>query len=292
MDSGAIQKRPKELIAANLKLLLQIYRKSRKEVCTDLDISYTTFCDWMHGRTYPRIDALEELSYYFRIETRDFLVDIERNDRMVECLKIYADTLGVWYKGKEEKITPEPCFTVEEYYETPEGYPLELINGRFFVMESLGARHQRIVYELGYAIGSYIKKKKGKCRVYPGPFDVELPTEKGTVAVPDITVICDNSIVNEKGCKGVPDWIIEVISVSTQTRDKREKLEVYEAVGVKEYWIVDPFEEKVCVYRRSMSEEQEMYSLPDTYSFDEEIAAGVFEDFKLRMSELDISENG
>ena len=121
---------------------------------------------------------------------------------------------------------------------------------------------------------------------------MELPTESGTVVVQDITIICDTSKVDEKGCKGVPDWIIEVLSVSTQMRDKREKLAVYEEVGVREYWIVDSLEEKVCVYRRSMSEEQEMYSLPDTYSFDEEIAAGVFEDFKLRMSELDISENG
>jgi len=163
-----------------------------------------------------------------------------------------------------------------------------LIMGKFFVMESPGARHQRIVYELGFAIGSYIKKKKGKCRVYPGPFDVELPTEKGTVVVPDITVICDTSKVDEKGCKGVPDWIIEVLSASTQNRDKREKLAVYEEVGVREYWMVDPFENKVCVYRLKASEKQNRYALPDTYLFEDEILSGIFEDFKLKISELDV----
>ena len=288
MDRNVQQKSPKDLIAMNLALLLQIYHKSRKEVCADLNISYTTFCDWIHAKTYPRIEALEQLSYYFRIETRDFLIDIEKNEKKLERLAAYAKTLGVRNVSDAQEVSDEYNFTVEDYYETPEGYPLELIKGKFFVMESPGAKHQRIVYELGYAIGSYIKKNKGKCRVYPGLFDVELPTEKGTVVVPDITVICDTSKVDEKGCKGVPDWIIEVLSLSTQSCDKKEKLEVYEEVGVREYWIVDPFENKVCVYRRSRLEEQKGYSLPDTYSFEDEISSDIFADFKVRISELDI----
>lgn len=288
MSNRVAQKRPKEIIAANLALLMQIYHKSRKDVCADLDISYTTFCDWIHAKTYPRIEALEQMGYYFRIETKDFLVEIEKNDRLMDRLTAYAKALGVRRDEIEETGENISNFTVEDYYETPEGYPLELIDGRFFVMESPGARHQSIVYELGYAIGSYIKKNKGKCRVYPGPFDVELPTERGTVVVPDITVICDTSKVDEKGCKGVPDWIIEVLSASTQSRDRKEKLEVYEKVGVREYWIVDPFENKVCVYRRSTTEGESFYSLPDTYSFDEEIISGIFGNLKVKMSELDI----
>lgn len=284
MDSRVIQKSPKELIAANLCLLLQIYHKSRKAVCADLDISYTTFCDWLHGRTYPRIDALEELSYYFRIETRDFLIDIEKNDRLVERLASYAKSIGVRQGEKSSLPATDSLFTIADYYETPEGYPLELINGKFFVMESPSSRHQSLVFELVYAIGSHIKKNNGKCRVYPGPFDVELPTENSTVVVPDITVICDTSIINEKGCKGVPDWIIEVLSASTQSRDKKEKLEVYESVGVKEYWIVDPFEEKVCVYRLQNTPSQPpQYSLPDSFRFDEEIPVGVFPGFEINL---------
>ena len=286
MDSRIQPKSPKEIIAANLKLLLQIYHKSRKEVCTDLDISYTTFCDWLHARTYPRIDALEQMGYYFRIETRDFLVDIEKNKGLAERLSVYAKTIGVRFQSEEK----EPDFSVEDYYETPEGYPLELINGRFYVMESPGSKHQSIVYELGFVIGGYIKKNKGKCRVYPGPFDVELPTEKGTVVVPDITVVCDTSKVDKKGLKGVPDWVIEVLSASTQNKDKKEKLAVYEAVGVKEYWIVDPFENKVCVYRQKDIDGQKEYSLPDTYTFAEEIPSGIIEGLRIRMSELDIIE--
>ena len=286
MDSRIQPKGPKEIIAANLKLLLQIYHKSRKEVCTDLDISYTTFCDWLHARTYPRIDALAQMGYYFRIETRDFLVDLEKNKGLAERLSVYAKTIGVRYQTEEK----EPDFSVEDYYETPEGYPLELINGRFYVMESPGSKHQSIVYELGFVIGGYIKKNKGKCRVYPGPFDVELPTEKGTVVVPDITVVCDTSKVDKKGLKGVPDWVIEVLSASTQNKDKKEKLAVYEAVGVKEYWIVDPFENKVCVYRQKDIDGQKEYSLPDTYTFAEEIPSGIIEGLRIRMSELDIIE--
>ena len=286
MDRRIQPKGPKEIIAANLKLLLQIYHKSRKEVCTDLDISYTTFCDWLHARTYPRIDALEQMGYYFRIETRDFLVDLEKNKGLAERLSVYAKTIGVRNQTEEK----EPDFSVEDYYETPEGYPLELINGRFYVMESPGSKHQSIVYELGFVIGGYIKKNKGKCRVYPGPFDVELPTEKGTVVVPDITVVCDTSKVDKKGLKGVPDWVIEVLSASTQNKDKKEKLAVYEAVGVKEYWIVDPFENKVRVYRLRNTTEQNEYSMPNTYTFEEEIPSGIMEGLRIRMSELDIIE--
>ena len=286
MDSRIQPKGPKEIIASNLKLLLQIYHKSRKEVCTDLDISYTTFCDWLHARTYPRIDALEQMGYYFRIETRDFLVDLEKNKGLAERLSVYAKTIGVRFQSEEK----EPDFSVEDYYETPEGYPLELINGRFYVMESPGSKHQSIVYELGFVIGGYIKKNKGKCRVYPGPFDVELPTEKGTVVVPDITVVCDTSKVDKKGLKGVPDWVIEVLSASTQNKDKKEKLAVYEAVGVREYWIVDPFENKVCVYRQKNIAGQNGYSLPDTYTFEEEIPSGIMKGLRIRMSELDIDE--
>lgn len=284
MDSTAIRKNPKELIAANLCLLLQIYHKSRKAVCSDLDISYTTFCDWLHGKTYPRIEALESLSYYFRIETRDFLIDIEKNGQMLERLNTYAKTIGVRLNNKDDESDIFCDFTVKDYHETPEGYPLELINGHFFVMESPSSRHQSLVFELGFAIGSYIKKNNGKCRVYPGPFDVELPTAKGTVVVPDLTVICDSSIINEKGCKGVPDWIIEVLSASTQSRDKKEKLEVYESVGVREYWIVDPFENKVCVYQ--LKENENTYSLPDSYGFEEEIPSGIFTDLKISLSAL------
>ena len=205
---------------------------------------------------------------------------------MAERLSVYAKTIGVRYQTEEK----EPDFSVEDYYETPEGYPLELINGRFYVMESPGSKHQSIVCELGFVIVSYIKKHIGKGRVYPGPFDVELPTEKGTVVVPDITVVCDTSKVDKKGLKGVPDWVIEVLSASTQGKDKKEKLAVYEAVGVQEYWIVDPFENKVCVYRRSDIVGEQGYSLPDTYTFAEEIPSGVFEGLRIRMSELDIIE--
>ena len=286
MDHSLNTKSPREIIAANLKLLMQIYHKSRKDVCGDLEISYTTFCDWINAKTYPRMDTLEQLGYYFRIETRDFLVDIEKNEQLTERLAAYARSVGVRLDAEKG----EAEFSTEDYYETPEGYPVELINGRFFVMESPNSRHQNIVYELGFAIGGYIKKKKGTCRVYPGPFDVELPTKKGTVVMPDLTVICDTSKVDAKGCKGVPDWIIEVLSASTQVRDKKEKLAVYEEAGVREYWIVDPVENKVCVYRLTERDGQKMYSLPDTYSFDEEISVGIYDDFKIRMSELDIME--
>lgn len=281
---GAMQQMsPKALIAANLRFLLTVYDVSRKQVCEDLKISYTTFCDWYNAKTYPRIDNLENLSYYFRIETRDFFLDLEKNERMVGRLTAYAEALGV---RKDDES--EADFTVADYNETPEGYPVELINGQFFVMESPNIRHQKIVYELGFEIGSYIKKHKGKCRVFPGPFDVELPTRKATVAVPDITVICDSSILNEKRCVGTPDWIIEVLSKTTGGKDKKEKLSAYEESRVPLYWIVDQFSDKVAVYRLTEIDGMPTYEEPDWYAFTDSIPVDLYPELSICLAELDI----
>ncbi len=279
----ATQKSPKELIAANLRFLMTLYDRSRRDVCDDLRISYTTFSDWFNGKTYPRIDNLEVLAYYFRIETRDFFIEIAHNDGMVGRLTAYAEMLGVRLKDDDN-----PHFTVEDYNETPEGYPVELVNGRFYVMESPNIRHQRIVFEMGYVIGEYIKRNKGKCRVFPGPFDVELPTKEATVAVPDITIICDNDKLNKKRCVGAPDWIIEVLSQRTASKDKKVKRDAYEEAGVREYWIVDQFHDSVDVYQLSEIDGMPAYEFPQTYAFTDAIPVGIYEDFSICLADLDI----
>ena len=274
----------KELIASNINFLIQAYGTSRKEVCADLGISYTTFCDWVNGRTYHRMDALEILGYYFRIDTRDFFIDIEKNENMASRIVAYARTLGVLLPEAARK---GPIQTVEEYYNTPEGYPVELINGHFFVCESPNPRHQRIVAELLFEIQSYIKKNKGKCRVYPGPFDVELQVGLPTVVVPDITIVCDPSKINEHGCVGTPDLIMEVLSKSTSGKDRNEKYQVYAKAGVPEYWIINPFNNKVTVFNLPNQQER-VFEEEITYTFDEQIPLGIYEDFRICLQELDI----
>lgn len=113
--------------------------------------------------------------------------------------------------------------------------------------------HQRISGALFNKIYNHLDGKS--CEVFHAPFDVRLGPENiqddqlDTVVQPDISVICDKSKIDEKGCRGAPDWIIEIISPSTASRDHIQKRRLYETHGVKEYWLVDPSYRLVHIYR-------------------------------------------
>lgn len=126
-------------------------------------------------------------------------------------------------------------------------HPLELFRGSIVAHASPSAYHQQISAALMAQLYNYLYLADKKCRVYAAPFDVRLfeeqddaPEDVDTVVVPDISVICDQSKIDEKGCKGAPDMIIEILSPSTQRQDRLLKLRLYQEAGVKEYWIVDP----------------------------------------------------
>lgn len=158
------QKSYKEVIAANLKYLMGFYKISRKKLCEDLDLKYTSFCDWINAKTYPKFETLQLMGQYFHIEVRDFLIEIESNTALVAKLSAYA-------KGVSEDILDKEhgSFTVADFDELPEGYSVELINGLFYMYGSTSAIHQRIVSELTVEISMYIRKKKGKCKVHRYP---------------------------------------------------------------------------------------------------------------------------
>ncbi len=129
----------------------------------------------------------------------------------------------------------------------------ELIDGRPFNMSPAHSRlHQAYVVELARQIGNALAGNKS-CKVYVAPFDVRLPAgrenddEVQTVVQPDIAVVCDPAKLDDAGCKGPPDWVIEIVSPSTDARDRIEKRALYLRCGVKEYWIVDPKTRRVTV---------------------------------------------
>ena len=131
----------------------------------------------------------------------------------------------------------------------------ELLNGISHAFSTPLREHAEITSFLMIKAGSFIKRRKGKCKVYHAPFDVRLPLNNETdndkihnVVQPDICVVCDPSKLDEKGCMGAPDLIVEVISPSTGKRDFNEKYFLYEAAGVKEYWIVFPLDKAVTVF--------------------------------------------
>jgi len=146
-------------------------------------------------------------------------------------------------------------YTYADYLTWLDDKRRELINGFIHLMSAPLRRHAGVSMELGVLIKAFIKKNKGKCRVYHAPFDVRLPLYNSTdddkiydVVQPDICVVCDMSKLDDKGCIGAPDLIVEVLSPSTLKYDWNYKFNLYEAAGVREYWIVDPTAREAYVF--------------------------------------------
>ena len=97
---------------------------------------------------------------------------------------------------------------------------------------------------------------------------------------PDISVICDTNKLNDRGCNGAPDWIIEIVSPSSRPMDYYTKLSLYRSAGVKEYWIVDPMKQIILVY------DMEHAVAPVIYSFSDKIKATIYEDFYINFSDI------
>ena len=174
----------------------------------------------------------------------------------------------------------EKFYTIEDIYALPDGQRAELIDGRMYMMAPPNTRHQSLVSEFTITIGSYIRSKGGNCKVFPAPFAVYLNKDDQNYVEPDISVICDKSKLNDKGCSGAPDWIIEIISPSTSRIDYGVKLFKYRTAGVREYWIVNPMKKTVTVYDFENEEKT------NQYDFNETIASCIYENLKINIADL------
>jgi Uma2 family endonuclease len=126
--------------------------------------------------------------------------------------------------------------------------------------------HQAVCMELSRQIANYLRGKP--CKVVPAPYDVRLfyqdDESDTTVVQPDISVICDAAKRGSEGCRGAPDWIIEVLSPSTTADDYVRKFNLYMEAGVREYWIVSPEKKAVYVYlfKDGAAEKHFSYEIP------------------------------
>ncbi len=183
---------------------------------------------------------------------------------------------------EEERTMPLPKYqeySTADIYSLPDGQRAELIDGQIYDMAPPTRRHQRIISELHYLIKDYIKKNGGTCDVYPAPFAVRLNDDDRTYVEPDISVICDPKKLDDAGCTGAPDWIIEVVSPSSTRIDYVKKLFKYRTAGVKEYWIVDPDKNRIMVYNFADDNMSE-------YTFSDTVKSGIYEDLKIDFSDV------
>ena len=173
-----------------------------------------------------------------------------------------------------DALRKENVYTIEDIYALPEGERAELIDGKIYYMAPPSWTHQQISGKLYQTIANYIDSKGGTCQVLAAPFAVFLNEDDINYIEPDISVICDLNKLDEKGCHGAPDWIIEIVSLGSRPMDYFTKLFKYRTAGVREYWIVDPAKELIMVYR---FEKETM----EQYSFGEEVPAGIYEGFTI-----------
>ena len=141
--------------------------------------------------------------------------------------------------------------------------------------------HQLISGELFAIIHSYIKEHKGQCKVLAAPFAVFLNKDEFNYVEPDIAVICDPSKLNDKGCNGAPDWVIEIVSPSSKRMDYFTKTFKYRTAGVREYWIVDPAKERITVWDFENNDTAD-------YTFKDKVKAGIYPDLYIDFSEIEL----
>ena len=153
-----------------------------------------------------------------------------------------------------ELARKEDRFTYGAYCRWPDDERWELIDGQAYDMCPAPTRgHQQMVLEIATQAHAFLRG--GPCEVNVAPFDVRLPKadeaddQVDTVVQPDIVVICNARKLDEAGCRGAPDWVVEVLSPRTAAKDQRVKRDAYERAGVREYWLVHPTDRTLMIYR-------------------------------------------
>jgi Uma2 family endonuclease len=182
-------------------------------------------------------------------------------------------------------------YTYADYLSWIDDKRRELINGVVFDLFGAPTRlHASITVNLSAIVKWFIKKRNGKCKVYHAPFDVRFPKNGETahdkiytVVQPDICVVCDPKKLDDRGCIGAPDLIVEVQSPSTAQRDLKQKFDLYEEAGVREYWVVFPGVKGVTVF---LLQENGKFDQGTTYEFEGKIPVSIFEGLEIDLKEL------
>ncbi|MDD3132473.1 MAG: Uma2 family endonuclease [Bacteroidales bacterium] len=181
-------------------------------------------------------------------------------------------------------------YTYADYLTWMDDMRRELYDGFVKMMTPAPSRgHQKISVQLLRHLVLYLDRKK--CEVYHAPSDVRLPKNKNnsdetifTVLQPDLYVVCDLSKLDDRGCLGAPDLVIEITSPKTARRDLKDKYQIYEQHGVREYWIVNPSDENVLTF---VLDANGKFQLAGLYAGDDKIPVHIFDgDLQIDLTEV------
>lgn len=171
-------------------------------------------------------------------------------------------------------------FTFQDFLSWDEAQRYEIIDGVPVLHAAPTTKHQGIVSFLTIDFGINLKDKE--CRVFPSPFTVRFSEDEDydnadNVFEPDISIICNKAQLDQFGCKGAPNLVIEVLSPSTSRNDRVKKYNTYQKFGVTEYWIVDPLNETVEIYVL----DEGTYMRWNAYGREDTIKSNQFEDIAI-----------
>jgi len=182
-------------------------------------------------------------------------------------------------------------YTYADYLTWMDDVRRELHDGFIKLMTPAPSRsHQRVSSNLNGIFWYYLRNKN--CQVYSAPSDVRFPkntTSKSnqqvyTVLQPDLYIVCDLAKLDDRGCMGAPDLIIEIVSPKNSKRDLKDKFDIYQEQGVREYWIVNPNDENVNVF---VLDEKGKYQLVGMYAEDDKIPVNIFNgELKVDLTEV------
>lgn len=181
--------------------------------------------------TSPRYDTLQALENLF---SESFAKPVTEPLMVKEELSYQVHTQG--------------SYTVEDYRALPEERRVELIDGYFYDMAAPTFLHQQIAGEIHRQIANYILDNGGSCKPLISPVDVQLDCDERTMVQPDVGILCHDDKIEKWGVYGAPEFVLEIISPSTKRKDCIKKLVKYMDAGVREYWILDPYQKKLLVY--------------------------------------------
>ena len=162
-------------------------------------------------------------------------------------------------------------YTVEDYYQLPDDIRAELIDGVIYLMTAPLSEHQLAAGEIFYQLKSCAQEHDMPCIPAIAPFDVQLDKDEKSMLQPDVMIVCDEELLRRKCVYGAPEFVLEVLSPSTRSKDQVLKLKKYQEAGCKEYWIVDIENRRVLVY---LFKDE---NWPDIYSFDDRVPVGISE---------------
>ncbi|MBR4759170.1 MAG: Uma2 family endonuclease [Lachnospiraceae bacterium] len=261
------------MLLEEMKLRKQQYGYSNHTIAEMSGVPVSTVQKVFGGFTKPRQSTLEKLTTAFsKLDASGKSAGLHN---LRETSGYVAGTSARSFSETDgQKRTSLDCFpgkkqgefTLDDYYALPDDIRTELIDGAFYdILSAPNWIHQTILLSLATMFKTKIKERKGPCKVFVAPCDVQICKDDKNMVEPDLFIVCD--MRDQKDIRliyGAPDFTLEILSPSTRSHDMVRKLNKYMDAGVREYWIVDPEKKQVYTYDFENNIDYNTYSFQDT----------------------------